>query len=128
RNIERRYHETSSDFIRETLEKYMAESDCSTCHGYRLKEEALSVFIQGKHISQVTDLSITEAMDFFDSVNLTEKELQIANMILKEINDRLTFLRNVGLNYLTLSRAAGTLRSEERRVGKECRFCMWTVE
>src|SRR5699024_7781021 len=89
--------------------KYMAESNCSTCHGYRLKEEALAVFIQGKHISQVTDLSITEAMDFFETIELTEKELQIANMILKEINSRLSFLRNVGLNYLTMSRSAGTL-------------------
>lgn len=113
RNIERRYHETSSDFIRETLEKYMAESNCSTCHGYRLKEEALAVFIQGKHISQVTDLSITEAMDFFETIELTDKELQIANMILKEINSRLSFLRNVGLNYLTLSRSAGTLSGGE---------------
>src|SRR5699024_2410008 len=77
--------------------------------GYRLKEEALAVYINGKHISQTTDLSITEALDFFETLELTEKEQQIAHMILKEIDDRLYFLRNVGLNYLTLSRSSVTL-------------------
>src|SRR5699024_10441517 len=112
-NIARRYHETSSDFIRETLEKYMAENDCPTCHGYRLNERALAVFIANKHISQVTELSIHEALDFFNELNLSKKDAQIANMVLKEINDRLYFLQNVGLNYLTLSRASGTLSGGE---------------
>ena len=112
-NIARRYKETSSDFIRETLEKYMAENDCPTCEGYRLNQEALAVFIQDKHISQVTEQSITEALQFFNTLQLTEKEAKIANMVLKEIKDRLYFLQNVGLNYLTLSRASGTLSGGE---------------
>ena len=112
-NIARRYHETSSDFIRETLEKYMAENECPSCHGYRLNEKALAVFVQDKHISEVTDFSISEALAFFQGLSLTEKERQIANMILKEINDRLYFLQNVGLNYLTMSRASGTLSGGE---------------
>src|SRR5690625_7897020 len=107
----------------------MAETDCPACEAYRLNREALSVYIQDKHISQLTDLSITEAITFFNGLELTEKDQQIASMILKEINDRLYFLQNVGLNYLTMSRSAGTLsggeaqrirRSEERRVGKGC--------
>lgn len=112
-NVARRYKETSSDFIRETLEKYMRQKACPACDGYRLKEEALAVYINGKHISQTTDLSITEALDFFETLELTEKEQQIAHMILKEIDDRLYFLRNVGLNYLTLSRSSGTLSGGE---------------
>src|SRR5699024_890981 len=112
-NVARRYKETSSDFIRETLEKYMRQKACPACDGYRLKEEALAVYINGKHISQTTDLSITEALDFFETLELTEKEQQIAHMILKEIDDRLYFLRNVGLNYLTMSRASGTLSCGE---------------
>src|SRR5690625_2186907 len=88
-NIARRYKETSSDFIRETLGHYMAETDCPACEGYRLNREALSVYIQDKHISQLTDLSITEAITFFNGLELTEKDQQIASMILKEINDRL---------------------------------------
>jgi len=112
-NIKRRYHETSSDFIRETLEEYMAESDCPSCHGYRLKDEALSVLINGKHISALTEFSIVEAKEFFDTLELTKKENEIATMILKEINDRLLFLINVGLTYLTLSRASGTLSGGE---------------
>ncbi|WP_047980815.1 excinuclease ABC subunit UvrA [Ornithinibacillus contaminans] len=112
-NIARRYKETSSDFIRETLEKYMSQKNCPTCKGYRLKEEALAVLIDNLHISKVTEFSITEAMNFFQSLNLTEKEEQIARLILKEINNRLEFLYNVGLDYLTLSRAAGTLSGGE---------------
>src|SRR5699024_5594006 len=112
-NIARRYHETSSYYIRETLEKYIAENECPSCHGYRLNEKALAVFVQDKHISEVTDLSISEALAFFQGLSLTEKERQIANMILKEINDRLYFLQNVGLNYLTMSRASGTLSGGE---------------
>src|SRR5690625_1251003 len=112
-NIARRYRETSSDFIRETLEKYMAQKACPTCQGYRLNEEALSVKISGLHIGEITDFSISEAYDFFSRLTLTEKETQIAKMILKEIRDRLTFLKNVGLDYLTLSRSAGTLSGGE---------------
>ncbi|MFD1038856.1 excinuclease ABC subunit UvrA [Virgibacillus byunsanensis] len=112
-NVARRYRETSSDFIREQLEKYMAQTNCPTCDGYRLKKEALAVLVNGKHISNTTDFSITEAKDFFSNLSLTEKEEKIARMILKEIYDRLDFLNNVGLDYLTLSRAAGTLSGGE---------------
>src|SRR5699024_10376722 len=98
---------------RETLGHYMAETDCPACEGYRLNREALSVYIQDKHNSQLTDLSITEAITFFNGLELTEKDQQIASMILKEINDRLYFLQNVGLNYLTMSRSAGTLSGGE---------------
>ncbi|WHX26769.1 excinuclease ABC subunit UvrA [Virgibacillus halodenitrificans] len=112
-NVARRYRETSSDFIRETLEKYMAQKHCPACKGYRLKEEALAVLVNGLHISKVTDFSIVEAQDFFEHLELSEKEEKIAQMILKEICNRLEFLNNVGLDYLTLSRAAGTLSGGE---------------
>ena len=112
-NISRRYHETSSDYTRDTLEKYMSEKACASCKGYRLKDEALAVKVNEKHISEVTDYSIETALDFFEHLTLTEKEAQIATQILKEINDRLTFLVNVGLSYLTLSRASGTLSGGE---------------
>ncbi|WP_249871300.1 excinuclease ABC subunit UvrA [Oceanobacillus saliphilus] len=112
-NVARRYKETTSEFIRETLQKYMAEKNCTKCKGYRLKEEALAVLINGLHVSKVTDFSVVEAESFFNNLDLTEKETQIANMILKEINNRLEFLHNVGLDYLTLSRAAGTLSGGE---------------
>ncbi|MGP4105549.1 excinuclease ABC subunit UvrA [Virgibacillus sp. L01] len=113
KNIARRYRETSSDFIRETLEKYMAQTNCPTCDGYRLKEGALAVMVNNRHISQVTDYSIMEAKDFFQNLDLTEKEEKIARMILKEICDRLDFLNNVGLDYLTMSRSAGSLSGGE---------------
>ncbi|RST77562.1 excinuclease ABC subunit UvrA [Siminovitchia acidinfaciens] len=113
RNIERRYHETSSDYIREQMEKYMAEQDCPRCNGYRLKEETLAVKVENKHIGQVTELSIQDAANFFQTIQLSDKEMQIAHMILKEIDERLSFLVNVGLDYLTLSRAAGTLSGGE---------------
>ncbi|WP_121640144.1 excinuclease ABC subunit UvrA [Virgibacillus sp. Bac330] len=112
-NVARRYRETSSDFIRENLERYMAQKNCPSCKGYRLKEEALAVRINERHISEVTDFSITEAQTFFQGLQLSEKEKQIAKMILKEISNRLEFLNNVGLDYLTLSRAAGTLSGGE---------------
>ncbi|WP_130859720.1 excinuclease ABC subunit UvrA [Gracilibacillus phocaeensis] len=112
-NISRRYHETSSDFIRETMEKYMTQKPCPTCKGYRLKEEALAVKINGRHIGEVTDLSIADALDFFRTMELTEKEEQIAHMIVRELDDRLSFLINVGLEYLTLSRSAGSLSGGE---------------
>ncbi|MBD8004582.1 excinuclease ABC subunit UvrA [Bacillus norwichensis] len=113
KNVERRYHETSSDYIREQMEKYMADQSCPRCKGYRLKEESLAVKIEDKHIGQVTELSIQDASKFFQTIHLSEKEMQIAHMILKEIDERLSFLVNVGLDYLTLSRAAGTLSGGE---------------
>ncbi|TCJ06432.1 excinuclease ABC subunit UvrA [Cytobacillus praedii] len=113
RNVERRFKETSSDYIREQMEKYMAQHDCPTCKGYRLKKETLAVLISGQHIGKVTELSIAEAHQFFDSLSLTEKEMKIANLIFREIKERLGFLVNVGLDYLTLSRAAGTLSGGE---------------
>ncbi|MDQ0352553.1 excinuclease ABC subunit A [Alkalibacillus filiformis] len=112
-NVSRRYHETSSSFIREQMEKYMAQSACPTCDGYRLTGEALAVKVDGKHISQVTDLSVSNGLNWIRQVSLSEKEAKIANMIVKEIEDRLTFLQNVGLNYLNLSRSAGTLSGGE---------------
>ncbi|WP_181347304.1 excinuclease ABC subunit UvrA [Thalassobacillus sp. CUG 92003] len=112
-NIARRYRETSSDYIREQMEKYMAQKSCPKCKGYRLNNETLAVLINGKHIAHTTDYSVTEANEFFSSLELTEKEQKIANMILREINERLSFLENVGLEYLTLSRSAGTLSGGE---------------
>lgn len=112
-NVERRYKETSSDYIREQMEKYMAQQPCPACKGNRLKIESLSVLINEKHIGNVTKFSIVEALDFFDNLNLTEKERKIAHLILREIEERLGFLNNVGLDYLTLSRSAGTLSGGE---------------
>ncbi|SIS43189.1 excinuclease ABC subunit UvrA [Salimicrobium flavidum] len=112
-NVSRRYRETSSDFIREQMEQHMSQKPCPKCEGYRLGEEALSVKVNGQHIAEVTDYSVTEAYEFFENVPLTEKERTIANMILKEISERLDFLANVGLDYLTLSRSAGTLSGGE---------------
>lgn len=112
-NIERRYRETSSDYIREQMEKYMAQQPCPTCKGNRLKKETLAVLVDRRHIGDVTKLSVQEAYDFFSTLQLTEKEMKIANMILREIQERLGFLNNVGLDYLTLSRAAGTLSGGE---------------
>ncbi|MBM7713862.1 excinuclease ABC subunit A [Bacillus thermophilus] len=113
RNVERRYQETSSDYIREQMERYMAEHPCQSCNGYRLRVESLAVKVEGNHIGEVTELSIKEAQQFFQTIHLTEKEKQIANLILKEISERLHFLVNVGLDYLTLSRTAGTLSGGE---------------
>ncbi|WP_169055771.1 excinuclease ABC subunit UvrA [Bacillus pumilus] len=113
RNIERRYKETSSDYIREQMEKYMANQPCPTCKGYRLKKETLAVLINGKHIGEITDLSVSDALDLYGEIELSEKDLQIAQLILREIKERLSFLNNVGLDYLTLSRSAGTLSGGE---------------
>jgi excinuclease ABC subunit A len=113
RNVERRYKETSSDFIREQMEKYMAQHHCPSCKGDRLKKETLAVLINNHHIGKVTSFSIQEANHFFDHLDLTEKETKIANLILREIKERLGFLINVGLDYLTLNRAAGTLSGGE---------------
>lgn len=113
RNIERRFKETSSDYIREQMEKYMANQPCPTCKGYRLKKETLAVLINGKHIGEITDLSVSDALDFYEKIELSEKDLQIAQLILREIKERLSFLNNVGLDYLNLSRSAGTLSGGE---------------
>jgi excinuclease ABC subunit A len=112
-NLERRYRDTASDGIREFIEGFMSAKPCNTCKGHRLKKESLAVTIQEQNIAYVTDLSITEAAHFFQTLELSEKEKSIANLILKEINSRLGFLVNVGLEYLTLSRSAGTLSGGE---------------
>ncbi|WP_251554936.1 excinuclease ABC subunit UvrA [Neobacillus muris] len=112
-NVERRYKETSSDYIREQMEKYMAQQHCPACKGYRLKKESLAVLINGHHIAHVTDFSIGEAVQYFAGLELSDKETQVAKLILREINERLGFLINVGLDYLTLSRMAGTLSGGE---------------
>lgn len=112
-NLERRYKETASDYVREHIEQFMSHKECPTCKGTRLRKEILSVFVGGKNISYVTNLSIKEALHFFENLELSQKDLTIAHLILKEIKSRLGFLANVGLEYLTLSRAAGTLSGGE---------------
>ncbi|MGM9931295.1 excinuclease ABC subunit UvrA [Pradoshia sp.] len=112
-NVERRYRETTSDYIRDQMEKYMAEQKCPTCKGYRLKKESMAVLVDGRHIGQVTELSIQDAYKFFDGLKLSDKDMSIGRSIFREIKERLGFLNNVGLEYLTLSRAAGTLSGGE---------------
>ena len=112
-NLERRYRETPSEMMREHIEGYMSARPCHSCKGQRLRKETLAVTINKQNISHVTDLSIGEARNYFESLELTDKEMQIAGLILKEISGRLGFLDNVGLEYLTLSRAAGTLSGGE---------------
>ena len=115
-NIKRRYHETNSDYTRTQMRLYMNELTCGTCHGYRLNDQALSVRVGGEkapHIGEISDLSIADHLEAIDQLTLSKNEAIIARPILKEIKDRLTFLNNVGLNYLTLSRSAGTLSGGE---------------
>lgn len=112
-NLERRYNSTSSDYMRNKIDEYMAESPCPTCKGRRLKDEVLSVKINGLNIAELTDLSIIKALEFFDSLVLTEKQQIIGEQVFKEIKERLSFLKGVGLDYLTLSRTAGTLSGGE---------------
>ena len=112
-NLERRYMETSSTWIRDWLENYMIEYECDACHGARLKDEVLSVKVDGKNIHEVTCMSIKELLKSYETLKLTEEQKQIANLVLKEINERLSFLSNVGLEYLTLNRSAGTLSGGE---------------
>ncbi len=112
-NIERRYRETSSDYIREQMEKYMAQQPCPKCKGARLKPEALAVYVGESNIADIAKLSVKEAYEFFDTITLTEKQQQIARLVLREIKERLSFLINVGLDYLTLNRSAGTLSGGE---------------
>ncbi|WP_028608210.1 excinuclease ABC subunit UvrA [Paenibacillus harenae] len=112
-NLERRYRDTASDMMREHIEGYMSAKPCAGCKGHRLRKESLAVTIGSQNISQVTSLSIGEASRYFDGLKLSEKEMVIASLIMKEINSRLGFLVNVGLEYLSLSRAAGTLSGGE---------------
>ncbi|WP_125587692.1 excinuclease ABC subunit UvrA [Companilactobacillus jidongensis] len=112
-NINRRYHETNSDFTREVMRKYMTELTCPVCHGKRLNRQALSVKVGGQDIAEVSNLSIKKELPFFDGITLGEQNTVIAKPILKEVKDRLSFLINVGLDYLTLSRSAGTLSGGE---------------
>ncbi|MGB8956941.1 MAG: excinuclease ABC subunit UvrA [Tumebacillaceae bacterium] len=112
-NLERRYRETASDYIREFIEEYMSAKPCPACKGKRLRPESLAVTVGEENISHVTELSVQDALDYFRSLTLSEKELTIARLILKEIESRLGFLADVGLDYLNLSRAAGTLSGGE---------------
>ena len=114
-NLERRYLETDSDWKREEIAQYQSDTKCERCNGYRLKDEALCVKIDGLHISEVTQKSILDAAEWFKNLNnkLDKRQIKIAEHILKEINERLTFLLNVGLDYLTLSRESGTLSGGE---------------
>jgi excinuclease ABC subunit A len=114
-NLERRWRETDSSWVREELGRYQSETPCEACHGYRLKPEALAVKIAGKHVGEVSQLAIRSAGEWFESLEgqLTDKQMEIARRILKEINDRLRFLVNVGLDYLNLSRGSGTLSGGE---------------
>lgn len=112
-NLERRYRETESEMIREELAPYMNVMPCPTCNGARLKKEALHIMVGGRNIQQVTALPIRDCLTFFDTLSLTEKEQEIARRILKEIRERLGFLVNVGLDYLSLDRTSGTLSGGE---------------
>ncbi|MCM3750300.1 excinuclease ABC subunit UvrA [Paenibacillus pasadenensis] len=112
-NLARRYRDTASDSMREYIAEYMSAKPCGSCKGQRLKKETLAVTVGGQNIAYATSLSIGDAKSFFDGLDLSEKDRTISNLILKEINSRLGFLVNVGLNYLTMSRAAGTLSGGE---------------
>lgn len=112
-NIERRYHESPSEYVREMMQKYMGEQVCETCHGQRLSREALSVYVAGKNVGEVVEQSIKEALTYYENIDLSEQDAQIAHLILKEITSRLAFLNNVGLDYLTLNRSSGTLSGGE---------------
>ena len=112
-NLQRRYDQTQSDSVRWDIERYMRTSDCPVCRGKRLKKEALSVYVGGKNIAELCDLSVEDLFAFFDQLQLTHTEHLIADVILKEIRARLGFLRNVGLAYLNLSRSAATLSGGE---------------
>ena len=112
-NLERRYIETKSNWIRDWIEGYMTESVCNTCHGARLNDSVLSVLIGKKNIFEITNFSIRDLYDFLTNLKLTKEQQEISNLIIKEISSRLSFLINVGLEYLTLSRSAGTLSGGE---------------
>ncbi|MFC1563018.1 excinuclease ABC subunit UvrA [candidate division KSB1 bacterium] len=112
-NLSRRYRQTKSSYIRSWIENFMNFAVCGECNGKRLKKEVLSVKIEDYNISDITAMSIKEALSFFENINLSKKNLEIAKQILKEIRERLNFLRNVGLDYLTIDRSAGSLSGGE---------------
>lgn len=112
-NLERRYRQTQSEGVKQEIEKYMIEFPCDACHGKRLKPEILSIKINNKSIADVTDMNVNQLIDFLDNLKLTKNQEHIATNIIKEIKSRLSFLNNVGLNYLTLSRNSGTLSGGE---------------
>ncbi|HOB37054.1 MAG TPA: excinuclease ABC subunit UvrA [Candidatus Avimonas sp.] len=112
-NLQRRYRETNSDWVRYELESYMSQIPCPECNGKRLKRESLAVTVGGLNIAELCDMSVGDALDFIKGIKLTERERMIADRILKEVIERLGFLKNVGLDYLTLSRYAGTLSGGE---------------
>ena len=112
-NLERRYMETTSSAIRDWIERYMTELPCPSCHQTRLRDEALSVRINNKNIYEVTNMSIRDLLNWFDKLKLTKEQTEVSFLIVKEIKERLTFLKNVGLEYLTLSREAATLSGGE---------------
>lgn len=113
KNIERRYKESPSEYTRNVMSQYMREIECKRCGGYRLNDEALAVKVNGAHIGQVVERSVKDGIDFFDHISLSAQNEEIAEPILKEIDSRLSFLRNVGLDYLTLNRKSGTLSGGE---------------
>ncbi|MCI8575708.1 MAG: excinuclease ABC subunit UvrA [Bacilli bacterium] len=112
-NLERRYMETSSSWVREWLETFMVEQDCPECHGSRLQHSILSIYINKKNIYDITCMSIKELAEFLQNLKLSKEQEEISRLLLKEINNRLEFLQNVGLEYLTLNRKAGTLSGGE---------------
>lgn len=113
KNIDRRYNESPSEYTRNVMGQYMRESECKRCDGYRLNDEALAVKVNDTHIGQVVERSVKDGIDFFDNISLSAQNEEIAEPILKEIDSRLSFLRNVGLDYLTLNRKSGTLSGGE---------------
>ena len=112
-NLERRYKETSSDYARAEIEECMSEIPCPACHGRRLRPEVLAVTIGGLNIAEFSEKSVVKAMEFLQTLRLTEMQHKIGDRVIKEIKDRLGFLQSVGLEYLTLSRASGTLSGGE---------------
>lgn len=112
-NLQRRYMETTSEWIRDWIENYMIETECETCHGARLNNDSLSVYVGNKNIYELTCLSVDKSLEFFNNLKLNVEQTKIADLLIKEIKNRLTFLSNVGLNYLTLSRMAGSLSGGE---------------
>ena len=112
-NLMRRYKQTKSNGVREWIEQFMSMRDCMACNGTRLKKESLAVLLDGKNLGDISAMSVKNLQEFFEKIQLSEKDEQIANQILKEINQRLSFLNNVGLGYLTLSRSAATLSGGE---------------
>jgi excinuclease ABC subunit A len=112
-NLERRHKETESDFMRRDIERFMREKPCNKCHGRRLKPEVLAITVSDVSIMDICELSIDDAIDFLNNIKLNDTEKHIASQVLKEINLRLSFMQNVGLNYLTLARSATTLSGGE---------------